>query len=192
MKGSPVRIITLVFAMLLLSGCEGLKEDLGIGVKRPPDEFAVYARAPLSLPPDYGLRPPAGATAASQAAAPREVARQAVGGGNSPYTGGAVAPAVPAGSPGMQALLERTGATSANADVRAQVNRESTILAEADQSFVERLMFWDDTPEPATVVDPTSETRRIQQNQALNKPLTEGQTPTIRRKERALMEGIFN
>ena len=26
--------------------------------KRPPDEFTVYSRAPLSLPPNYDLRPP--------------------------------------------------------------------------------------------------------------------------------------
>ena len=26
--------------------------------KRSPDEFAVVRRAPLILPPDYGLRPP--------------------------------------------------------------------------------------------------------------------------------------
>ena len=66
-------------------------------------------------------------------------------------------------SPGLQALLQRAGATSAQSDIRAQVNRETTILAEADQSFVERLMFWSNTPDPATVVDASQESRRIQE-----------------------------
>jgi Protein of unknown function (DUF3035) len=185
-----MRGMALLAAVALLGGCEGMKQDLGIGVKRPPDEFTVYSRAPLSLPPDFGLRPPANATtAASQSAAPREIARQAMLGGT-PAAANAAAPV--GSSPGVQELLQRTGAANAQSDIRAQVNRETTILAEADQSFVERLMFWSNPPEPATVVDPTQETRRIQENQALNRPLTEGQTPTIRRKPKALLEGIFN
>ena len=36
---------------------EDLKSTFGLN-KRAPDEFAVPTRAPLSLPPDYSLRPP--------------------------------------------------------------------------------------------------------------------------------------
>jgi hypothetical protein len=182
-----IRAMLLLAALPLTGGCEGVKEELGIGVKRPPDEFTVYSRAPLSMPPDFALRPPAsGETGASQAAAPREVARRAMLGSGAPAsaTGDGT-------SAGLQALLERTGASDASGDIRAQVNRESTILAEADQSFVERLMFWRDKPDAATLVDPGQETRRIQENQALNRPINDGETPTIRRKERALLEGIF-
>jgi hypothetical protein len=186
------RGLALAAAVLLVGGCQGLKEDLGIGVKRPPDEFTTYSRAPLSMPPDFALRPPANAssTAASQAAAPREIARQAMMGAGA----AASAPAGSSGSglsPGLQALLQRAGATSTQSDIRAQVNRETTILADANQSFVERLMFWSNAPDAATVVDANQESRRIQENQALNKPVTEGQTPTIRRKPKALLEGIF-
>ena len=181
MKNGTNRL-ALAAALLLVGGCQGLKEDLGIGVKRPPDEFTTYSRAPLSMPPDFALRPPANgsSTAASQAAAPRETARQAMV-GTGPASSAAASSSGSGSSPGLQALLQRTGATSAQSDIRAQVNRETTILAEADQSFVERLMFWSNTPDPATVVDASQESRRIQENQALNKPLTEGETPTIRR-----------
>ena len=59
--------LALAAALLLVGGCQGIKEDLGIGVKRPPDEFTTYSRAPLSMPPDFALRPPANgsSTAAS-------------------------------------------------------------------------------------------------------------------------------
>lgn len=177
--------------MLLVGGCEGLKQDLGIGVKRPPDEFTVYSRAPLSMPPDFALRPPATATGASQGAAPREIARQAMTGGTAARTVPDDAAVASAGSPGLQQLLVRTGAEDAQSGIRAQVNRESTILAEADQSFVERLMFWSDVPDRATVVDAPKESRRIQENQALNRPVSDGETPTIRRRPKALLEGIF-
>ena len=184
--------LALLSAIVLTSGCEGLKQDLGIGVKRPPDEFTVYSRAPLSVPPDYGLRPPATATGASQAAAPRETARQAMTGGKaSPATAPTEEQVAAAGSPGLQELLQRTGGNAAEPDIRAQVNRETTILADADQSFVERLMFWTDVPKRSTVVDAPMESRRIQENQALSKPLSDGETPTIRRRPKALLEGIF-
>jgi hypothetical protein len=182
------KVLALAAAVLLVGGCEGVKQDLGIGVKRPPDEFSTYSRAPLSVPPDFALRPPATATGASQAAAPRQIARQAMLGAGPAQ---AATPTATGESPGVQALLDRTGAAKAQPDIRAQVNRETTILAEADQSFVERLMFWSSTPEAASIVDARQESRRIQENQALNKPVTDGQTPTIRRKPKALLEGIF-
>jgi len=186
---SSKSVLVLAAAIVLLGGCSGIKEELGIGVKRPPDEFTVYSRAPLSLPPDYALRPPATATGASQSAAPREVARNALV-GNAPGAAPS-ASALPNSSPGLQALLQRTGGDSATSGIRGQVNQESSILVDADQSFVERLMFWADKPDPSTVVDAVQENKRIQENQALNKPVTTGETPTIKRNPRALFEGIF-
>ena len=40
-----------------MGACENVKDQLGLN-KSSPDEFAVLTRAPLSLPPDYRLRPP--------------------------------------------------------------------------------------------------------------------------------------
>ena len=45
----------LIGATLLLGGCEGV-DFLSGGGKDAPDEFAVFQRAPLAIPPDYGLR----------------------------------------------------------------------------------------------------------------------------------------
>src|ERR1700749_573834 len=38
-------------------GMSGVRAALGI-TKEAPDEFGVISRAPLSMPPDYTLRPP--------------------------------------------------------------------------------------------------------------------------------------
>ena len=47
-------------ALVLLSGslsaCIGVKKKLGLE-NSAPDEFLVTSRAPLSLPPEYDLRP---------------------------------------------------------------------------------------------------------------------------------------
>jgi len=188
-----MRWIVLAAAVaVVVSGCGDTKELLGQG-KRPPDEFAVYSRAPLSLPPDYALRPPAPGTARPQNVMPRNTAKQALLGEQfNTQAGGASSVDVVGVSPGTQVLLERTGALDADPEIRTQVNSETSILAEEDQSFTERLMFWGTPTEYGTVVDPAQEARRIHENQALGQPITEGETPTIERKRRALLEGIFN
>ena len=66
------------------------------------------------------------------------------------------------------------------------------MLADADRSFVERLMFWSDKPQEGTVVDAPLEAKRIRQTQALGEPIVTGETPTIERRPKALLEGIFN
>ena len=50
--------LTLALCASLLVACgERTRTALGYG-KQSPDEFSVVTRAPLSIPPDYGLRPP--------------------------------------------------------------------------------------------------------------------------------------
>ena len=70
----------VALAAALLGGCEGTREMLGMG-KTAPDEFAVYSRAPLSMPPNYGLRPPAPGKARPQSEDTRVMARDAMLGG---------------------------------------------------------------------------------------------------------------
>ena len=180
---------------LVTSGCSETREALGL-TKRQPDEFAVYTRAPLVLPPDYGLRPPTPGSARAASLAPRDEARSAVIGGGATMPGNRQAAdpsAMAAGtSPGAQALLERSGAFNVEPDIRDVVNQETSILATTDRSFTERLMFWSTPTEYGTVVDPKEEARRIHENQALGRSVTAGTTPTIERKRKALLEGIFN
>lgn len=48
----------LTCIILLLNGCGGVKEKIGI-IQKAPDEFQVYESKPLSVPPNFELRPPA-------------------------------------------------------------------------------------------------------------------------------------
>ena len=55
------RTTLLTFAalsLLPLSGCDSLRRDAGL-TKQSPDEFAVVTKAPLIIPPDFNLHPPA-------------------------------------------------------------------------------------------------------------------------------------
>ena len=47
----------LFINFLFLFGCTGVKEKIGI-INKSPDEFQVYEKKPLSVPPNFELRPP--------------------------------------------------------------------------------------------------------------------------------------
>lgn len=186
--------ITLM-AVVLASGCETVKKTV-TREKRAPDEFAVYSRAPLSVPPEFALRPPEPGAERPQAVSAKESAQDALFTSTRAGKGGArpkpqLPPAMANASPGVQALLRQTGALTAEPSIRAIVNRETSILAEDDKTLADRIMFWGVPNEHGEAVDAQKETQRIRETQALGKPITEGDTPTITRKRRAVLEGLF-
>ncbi|MGB0681894.1 MAG: DUF3035 domain-containing protein [Magnetovibrionaceae bacterium] len=174
-------------ALVALGACEGTKQAL-VGTTEGPDEFAVYSRAPLSLPPDFNLRPPAPGAERPQADNPRATARQIL----LRERKEPARRAAPQGAtPGVQALLRSTGADLADPTVRQTINQETTNIAQEELTVTERLMFWDNERVAGSIVDAEAEQKRIQENKALGKPLNEGEVPEIRRKPKALLEGLF-
>ncbi len=76
------KIILLMCMGIGLGACsQEAKEDLGLA-KVAPDEFSVITRAPLSVPPDYTLRPPRPGTSRPMEISTRADARQTVFGVN--------------------------------------------------------------------------------------------------------------
>lgn len=179
-------IAAAVATTLSLSACSGnTKQMLGLE-RQAPDEFTVVSRAPLSVPPEFTLRPPQPGAARPQEGSPRQQARRAITGAEAQmaYRRAGL-------SPGEASLLARTGAAQAPEDIRSTVERESSALAAESRSFTDRLVFWRDAEPAGDVVDPEAESRRIRENQALGEPVTKGDTPRIERREKALLEGIF-
>jgi hypothetical protein len=178
-----------------LGGCAQANLAFGLG-KSPPDEFQVVARAPLSLPPNYNLRPPEPGAPRPQEGTARDQARTAVFGpsGTQVATGNALGDpggVAPDSTPGEQALLQSAGAVGVDPNIRQEVNQETTQQIAQNSEFIDRLIFWRKTPEPGTVIDPGLEQQRLQENAALGKPVTEGETPIIIQRKKALLEGIF-
>ncbi|MFC3228941.1 DUF3035 domain-containing protein [Marinibaculum pumilum] len=199
-RGRPVRRAILVLAGLAmlagLPGCDSVRNTFGLN-KQPPDEFAVLSRAPLTLPPDFQLRPPDPGAPRPQEMQPEQQAQAAVFGTNAgvvPAPGGVAAPHA-AGtanlSAGEQALLAQADAEDVDPSIRRVVNEETTALIERDQSFINKLVFWQAAQPPGEVVDPTKERDRLQETSARGQPPTTGTTPTIERRERGILEGIF-
>jgi hypothetical protein len=187
------RLLVTAGLVLALAACEGVKEQLGL-TKQPPDEFRVQARAPLSMPPDFSLRPPQPGVPRPQEGTVQEQARQVVlGDTGGEATGYAINGSDPVGtrSPGELALLSAAGTDKADPDIRQIVDRETAQINEQNEDFLEAIIFWREPEPPGVVVDPEEEAKRLRENAALGKPVVAGQTPTIERRKKALFEGLF-
>ena len=169
-----------------LSGCAKTREAFGLN-KSAPDEFAVVTRAPLSLPPDYGLRPPTPGAQRPQENAVKDEARRILvtSGGSASTT------TTSAASVGETALLTKAGAANVDPSIRAKVSRESNRLRDGDKGFVDRLIFWRKKEPKHSEIDPSREARRLNENAAMGDAATKGATPVIERKKRGILGGLF-
>lgn len=180
-----------VSTVLLLAGCSGVQDQFSL-TSTPPDEFKVTTRAPLAVPPDFSLRPPAPGEPRPQEGTATQQAKQVIfrATDNAEPT---FAEAMPGDGRtlGERALLAEANVDQSQSDIRLVVERESQTLREEDGYLYDVLVFWRDEPPPGQIIDAEAEARRLQENAALGKPVTAGETPTIERKKKALLEGIF-
>jgi len=226
LRSRRLRLLVLAPALLALAGCgDELRKSFGLG-KNAPDEFQVVRRAPLSLPPDFSLRPPQpgavrpqegstteqarravldqSASAAAPrpadpgtpAAAPRTPVSMSVGGAVPRMPGaprGTLAPEPAGMTSGEVALLREAGAEKSLPNIRSVISEELTKLAEAEARFIDTLLVWRDKPReaPAVVLDAQKESQRLQENAALGKPVTDGASPTVKRRNKGIFEGLF-
>jgi hypothetical protein len=200
MRRTPILLTALAVGLTLATGgCSGLKETLGLS-KQSPDEFKVVSRAPLSMPPDYNLKPPTPGAPRPQEGSPRDQAAAAVFQYSNTTSGTMPADAVPpvgegesetAQSSGESALLQSAGGTGVDPNIRQLVDSETAEDEANSKSLADTLTFWRE-PEPyGEVIDPAAEQKRLEENSATGKPVTEGETPTIVRKKKGMLEGIF-
>ena len=186
MTRSTLLAITILLAATSLGGCTDLRRALGME-KAPPDEFTVVQNAPLTLPPDYGLRPPhSGGRPASPS--PTEDARQTVfrAGGQQSASNGAESGL----SAGELALLQHAGANQPDTRIRQQVDAETQQVADASQGFVDDLLFWHSAPTPGEPVDASSEAARLRQNEAEGHSVT-SPAPQAERTQRTILQGMY-
>jgi hypothetical protein len=146
----------LLFAALALSACAGTADKLGLN-SQAPDEFKVVAKAPLVVPPDYALRPPAPGEPRPQELQPESQARIALLGQMEAVKR----------SQGEALLVARAGGQKADPLIRYVVDDEFGSIAHKDKSFADTVMFWKKgTPPPAVIdaaapIDPKVEAARV-------------------------------
>lgn len=131
MSISKVIAATALLGALGLAGCQSAAEALGVA-KVTPDEFRVVTKAPLVVPPDYALRPPAPGKPRPQELHPESAARLALLGQREGEQR----------SDGEKLLVSRAGADKADPLIRYVVDDEFGEIAHKEKNFADRVMFW--------------------------------------------------
>lgn len=131
MKSVKIAAGLMIVAGVALSGCSSTKNALGLN-KVVPDEFRVVTKAPLVVPPDYALRPPAPGAPRPQELQPESAARQALLGQRDATNRTA----------GEQQLVARMGAGQADPLARYVVDDEFGDLTYKEPSFADKVLFW--------------------------------------------------
>lgn len=122
---SPFLLATA--AMVALAGCG----SMGVN-KNPPDEFAIVTKAPLTVPPDYALRPPKPGETRPERLSTSERTRQLLVGDASTNPP----------SDGELALLQQLGALNVDNNIRAILDAENGGRANKEASLANQLIFW--------------------------------------------------
>lgn len=153
----------IAVSTLALGACGAVSQSIGLS-KVVPDEFVTVSTAPLTVPPEYGLRPPAPGQPRPQELAPESAARQILLGQRQAVTR----------TPGEQMLAAQAGADRADPLARYVIDDEFGDLTHKDPSFADRVLFWrrgdaasqapttSQTASGAVTIDAASEHERLQ------------------------------
>ena len=178
-----IGILVVLVTGSLLSGCSNVRDALGQN-KKSPDEFAILARAPLSVPPNFSLRVPNKGMERPQEPSSRNMGRDLIfKKSNSDRENDSKS-----NTSSIRVLL---GTNKANPKIREIINAETKNMVFYDKSFLDKLLSWKKPSEDGVVVDAAAEARRLKNNVEQKKPVTEGKTPIINRKKSGLLNKLF-
>ncbi|MGK2873015.1 MAG: DUF3035 domain-containing protein [Alphaproteobacteria bacterium] len=173
-------------AAVSLGGCSGAKRAFGMQ-KVTPDEFTVVTKPPLVLPPDYSLRPPQPGAPNPAVITPSGNAELALFGRD-----GQLSDNAQGYTSGEVSLLETTGGSGANPNIRQVVNAETASLVEKDSSVAEKILFWQEPSEaPAAVINPVKEAERLKGAKPTATPDAEAAKPAAKPEEKGWFDGLF-
>lgn len=193
--------------VLALSACTGQDVQKTFGLDRKaPDEFVVYSRPPLAVPPDFDLKPPRPGEESPVVVTTESQARELLLGTKkkpasldeaaatvNTNVATAVEPVLSNDSPSgaQSSFLSKAGADKADPNIRSELVKdvkEAPKKKKKAQSLYEEIVG-DDKAEP--VVDPKGEAARIRDNRDQGKPVTEGETPIKDEKPKSLLDKII-
>ncbi len=137
----------LAAGLLVLGGCDSVRRDLGLE-RTVPDAFRSVSQPPLTLPPEFQMRPPRPGAPARTTQAPDERAYLLL------YDEAATAPSFSQTfqrqfdvSPGEQRLLAQAGADRVHPNMADILYVERTRRAVAEPALIEAIEAYTD-PNP--------------------------------------------
>jgi hypothetical protein len=174
MKSKAFALTGVAIAALSVTGCSSIGKAAGVS-KKTPDEFNVVTKAPLVIPPEYALRPPA-----VGAELPRELdagnrGRTILFGQDTGQTASA----------GEKALVSEAGAMAADADIRTRVDYADARIIRKNSGIVDQVLNFvplsnTKTDADGNPLDAEAEAARLKQLDTVNSA-TGGRTVVIER-----------
>ena len=150
MSVNRVIVATVLVAAVGLTACQSTRKSLGM-TKVTPDEFRVVTKAPLVVPPDYALRPPAPGKPRPQELQPESAARNALLGARE----------AEGRTDGEKLLVAKAGADKADPLIRYVVDDEFGDVAHKEKGFADKVMFW---RSDKTAADPAASSAAVADN----------------------------
>jgi hypothetical protein len=120
----------LVAATMSVTACSGVRRAVGAD-KVSPDEFRVVTKAPLVVPPEYNLRPPAPGEPRAADLVTEEMAASAA------YADYSLTTA----SSAEQLLVSKLAGGQSESVIRAQIDIENGVIQKR-RGFANRILFW--------------------------------------------------
>ena len=162
-------LVAIVAAAAAASGCSSMARAVG-ATKVAPDEFRVVTSAPLTLPPDYSLRPPRPGEPRPQELAPDAEAHAALYGTD----------VAPNASAGERALVTAANADAVDPNVRDQVDFESQNIVHRSDAFADSVINFHGSADNAAPLNGAAEQTRLANEEAIRRATGGGQV-TIQR-----------
>ncbi|WP_427451590.1 DUF3035 domain-containing protein [Litorimonas sp. WD9-15] len=173
-------LTSLAATALIATGCTSTSRALGLQ-KSAPNEFNILTKAPLVVPPEFNLRPPAVGASSAENNYSQRSAREALLGD--------IDDAEP--SRGEIALMAKAGVNRANPEIRLEIDGANSVERKSG-GFANRILFWqngqvvDAQGNPAPL-DPEQEARRLE---SVNSATGGGQAEITRRPGGAKLPGL--
>ncbi|ACT58678.1 DUF3035 domain-containing protein [Hirschia baltica] len=145
MKKSVLGLTAAAVAAMVASGCSSNGTN-------GPDEFRVVRKAPLSVPPEYNLRPPAVGEAVPAELQSDDSARAILFGDRV----GSQA------SEGERLLVQKADADAIDPKIRAQVDYDATGTLRKSKSLSDKILFFKGDGNDATIIEPANEAQRLE------------------------------
>lgn len=162
MNSKALALTGVALAALTVAGCGSVSRSAGFG-KKTPDEFNVVTKAPLVVPPEFALRPPAvGAELPAEldpAARGRTILfGQDIGAG---------------ASAGERALVAEAGASATDLGIRTTVDFEGGQIIRKNSGFVDQVLHFvplsnSKTDAEGNPLDAAAEEERLRNIQSAN------------------------
>jgi hypothetical protein len=161
----PITMLAVLAAATAATGCASVQRAVG-SARTAPDEFRVVTQAPLTLPPDYSLRPPRPGEQRPQELQPADDARAALFGQE----------VAPNASQGERSLVAAAGAEAVDPNIRDTVDYEGQGVVRRNEDFVDRLLaFGGSNAQAASPLNAEDEAARLQRDEQIRRATGGGQ-----------------